>query len=32
MQMPIVQYPNVVINNLSYFTPVFQTKEQVKHF
>ena len=32
MQMPIVQYPSVVVNNLPYFTPVFQTEEQVKHF
>jgi hypothetical protein len=32
MRLPIVQYPGVAINNLPYFTPVFQTKEQVKHF
>jgi DDE superfamily endonuclease len=32
MRLPIVQYPNVVVNNLPYFMPVFQTEEQVKHF
>jgi hypothetical protein len=32
MRLPIVQYPSIVIDNLPYFTPVFQTEEQVKHF
>ena len=32
MRLPIVQFPSVVIDNLPYFTPVFQTEEQVKHF
>ena len=32
MRLPVVQFPSVVIENLPYFTPVFQTKEQVKHF
>lgn len=32
MRLPIVQYPSVVVNNLPYFMPVFQTEEQVKHF
>ena len=32
MRLPIVQYPSIVIDNLLYFTPVFQTEEQVKHF
>ena len=30
--MPIVQFPSIVEKNLSYFAPVFQTKEQLKHF
>lgn len=32
MRLPIVQYPSVITENLSYFAPVFQTEEQVKHF
>ena len=32
MRLPIVQFPNVVVNNLAYFAPVFSTEEQVKHF
>jgi len=32
MRLPIVQFPSIVIDNLPYFTPVFQTEEQVKHF
>jgi hypothetical protein len=32
MRLPIVQYPSIVVDNLSYFTSVFQTKEQKKHF
>jgi hypothetical protein len=32
MRLPIVQFPSIVIDNLPYFTPVFQTREQVKHF
>jgi SRSO17 transposase len=32
MRLPIVRFPNIVLNNLSHFTAVFQTEEQVKHF
>jgi hypothetical protein len=32
MRLPIVQFSSVVIDNLLYLTPVFQTEEQVKHF
>jgi hypothetical protein len=32
MRLPIVQFPNIVANNLSHFAPVFSTEEQKKHF
>ncbi len=32
MRLPIVQFPNIVVNNLSHFAPVFTTEEQKKHF
>jgi len=32
MRLPIVEYPEIVTNNLPYFAPVFQTAEQRKHF
>lgn len=32
MQMPIVQFPRIIAENLSCFAPVFETKEQRKHF
>lgn len=32
MRLPIVQYPSIVVNNLPYFTSVFRTEEQKKHF
>ena len=32
MRLPFVQFPNIVIESLAYFAPVFQTDEQVKHF
>jgi hypothetical protein len=32
MRLPIVQYPQIVAENLSYFAPVFETAEQRKHF
>lgn len=32
MQLPIVQYPRIVAENLSHFAPVFETSEQRKHF
>ncbi len=32
MRLPIVQFPNIVINSLDWFRPVFTTEEQVKHF
>jgi hypothetical protein len=32
MRLPIVQFPRIVIENLGYFAPVFQTTEQQKHF
>lgn len=32
MKLPIVRFPSIVIDNLVYFAPVFQTQEQVKHF
>ena len=32
MQLPIVQYPRIVAENLSHFAPVFETAEQRKHF
>ena len=32
MRLPIVQFPRIVVENLGYFAPVFQTAEQQKHF
>lgn len=32
MRLPIVQFPRIVVENLGYFAPVFQTTEQQKHF
>lgn len=32
MRLPVVQFPNIVLDNLCYFAPVFQTDEQIKHF
>lgn len=32
MRLPVVQFPNVVVNNLSHFASVFATEEQKKHF
>jgi hypothetical protein len=32
MQLPIVQFPSILDENLSYFAPVFKTEEQLKHF
>lgn len=32
MRLPIVQFPSIVADNLTNFAPVFQTKEQLKHF
>jgi SRSO17 transposase len=32
MRLPIVQYPSIVVDNLSYFASVLQTREQKKHF
>jgi len=32
MQLPIVQFPSILDENLSYFALVFQTEEQLKHF
>lgn len=32
MRMPIVEYPQIVAENLSYFASVFETGEQRKHF
>ena len=32
MRLPIVQFPNIIVNNLSHFAPVFATEEQKKHF
>ena len=32
MRLPVVQFPSVIVNNLPYFTSVFQSEEQVKHF
>lgn len=32
MHLPIVQYPRIVEQNLSWFSPVFSTREQHKHF
>jgi hypothetical protein len=32
MQLPIVQHPSIVVNNLPYLASVFQTEEQKKHF
>ena len=32
MRLPIVQFPRIIIENLSYFASVFQTTEQQKHF
>lgn len=32
MRLPIVQYPNIVVENLSNFSSVFTTEEQQKHF
>lgn len=32
MRLPIVQFPNIVANNLSHFASVLATEEQKKHF
>jgi hypothetical protein len=32
MRLPIVQLPNIVVNNLPHFASVFATEEQKKHF
>lgn len=32
MRLPIVQFPDIVANNLRYFASVFQTEEQKRHF
>ena len=32
MRFPIVQYPQIVSENLAWFSPEFQTREQQKHF
>jgi hypothetical protein len=32
MRMPIVQFPQIVVENLAHFAPVFQTGKQRKHF
>ena len=32
MRLPIVEFPNIVVKNLSHFAPVFTTEEQKKHF
>ena len=32
MRMPIVQFPQIVSENFSWFASTFQTKEQQKHF
>jgi SRSO17 transposase len=32
MSIPIVQFPHIVTNNLSWFASEFQTREQQKHF
>jgi hypothetical protein len=32
MRLPIVQFPNIVVEQLAQFTPVFQTAEQRKPF
>lgn len=32
MRLPIVQFPNIVVNNLAHFASVFATEEQKKHF
>ena len=32
MRLPIVQFPDIVVNNLSHFASVFTTEEQKKHF
>jgi hypothetical protein len=32
MRLPIVEYPQIVSENLAHFAPVFATREQQKHF
>lgn len=32
MQFPIVEYPRIVTNSLSWFASIFETEEQQKHF
>lgn len=32
MRLPVVEFPNIVVNNLSQFASVFATEEQKKHF
>ena len=32
MRLPIVKFPSIVFDNLTYFTSVFSTEEQIKHF
>jgi SRSO17 transposase len=32
MRLPIVQFPQIVVDNLTHFEPYFQSDEQVKHF
>lgn len=32
MRLPIVEFPQIVSENLAHFAPVFATREQLKHF
>jgi SRSO17 transposase len=32
MRLPIVQFPQIVVNNLTHFETFFQSDEQIKHF
>ncbi|MBN1220306.1 MAG: hypothetical protein JXM69_15360 [Anaerolineae bacterium] len=32
MRLPIVQFPRIIVENSGYFSSVFQTAEQRKHF
>ena len=32
MRLPIMQFPNIVVNSLDWFRSVFTSDEQMKHF
>lgn len=32
MRLPLVRFPQIVVDNLTHFAPIFQNDEQIKHF